>query len=361
MLTIEERIKEIEEILAKTPHHKATNHFIGRMRAKIAKLKDELWQKGSGGGGGSPAGGGFAVAKTGDASVVLVGFPSVGKSTLINRLTNAQSKVAAYDFTTLDVIPGMMDYKGAKIQIFDLPGIIGGAASGKGRGKEVISVVRSSNLVVIIVDPKYINKLDDIKKELFDAGIRLDTQPPKINFNKENSGGVRLTSNLNLAFDLQTVKEIAQEFRFNNGEIVVKEMVTMDQLIDAFSRNKVYLPSLTVFNKADLLPKGKKVFGFDLIISADKGEGLDQFRQLVWQKLNLVRIYLKRPDGTADLENPLIIRQGQNFKQILEKISICNKDTFIRAKINGPGAKFPNQEVPLTFIPQEGTIVEFSS
>jgi len=356
MLTNEERIKEIEAVLAKTPHHKATNHFIGRMRAKIAKLKDELWQKGGGGGGG-----GFAVAKTGDASVVLVGFPSVGKSTLINKLTNAQSKVAAYDFTTLDVIPGMMDYKGAKIQIFDIPGIVSGAASGKGRGKEVISVVRSSDLVVIMVDLKYMNKTDDIKKELFDAGIRIDVQPPKISLNKENSGGVRLTSNLNLPFDLQTAKEIAQEFRFNNGEIVVKEMVSMDQLIDSFARNRVYLPSMTIFNKADLLPKGKKINGFDLLISADKGEGLDKFRELVWQKLNLARIYLKRPDGTADLENPLIIRLGQNFKKILEKISICNKDSFINAKINGPGAKFPNQEVPLTFIPQEGTIVEFCS
>lgn len=358
MQTIEERIKEIEAVLAKTPHHKATNKFIGLMRAKIAKLRDELWQKGSGGGGG---GGGFAVAKTGDASVVLVGFPSVGKSTLINKLTNAGSKVGAYDFTTTDVVPGMMDYQGAKIQIFDIPGIIGGAASGKGRGKEVISVVRSSDLVVILVDLKYMGKTDEIKKELFAAGIRLDSQPPKISFNKENSGGVRLTSNLSLPFDLQTAKEISQEFRFNNGEIVVKEMVSMDQFIDSFSRNRVYLPSLTVFNKADLLPKGKKVFGFDLLISADKDIGLDQFRQLIWQKLNLARIYLKRPDGTADLDNPLIIRQGQNFKQILEKISICNKETFIDAKINGPGAKFPNQEVPLTFIPQEGTIVEFCS
>lgn len=356
MQTIQERIKEIEVVLSKTPHHKATNHFIGRMRAKIAKLKDELWEKSAGGGGG---GGGFAVAKTGDASVVLVGFPSVGKSTLINKLTNAQSKVAAYDFTTLDVIPGMMDYKGAKIQILDIPGIISGAAIGKGRGKEVISVVRSSDLVVIIVDPKYMDKANDIREELTDAGIRLDVLPPKVSLNKENSGGIRLTSNLNLSFDLETLKEIAQEFRFKNGEVVVKETVNMDQLIDVFIGNRVYLPSIMVLNKIDILPKGKKIFGFDLMMSADKGEGLEQFRQLVWLKLNLARVYLKRPDGTADLENPLIIRLGQNFKQILEKISICNKETFISAKINGPGAKFPNQEVALTFVPQEGTIVEF--
>ncbi|VDO72049.1 unnamed protein product [Heligmosomoides polygyrus] len=67
------------------------------------------------------------------------GFPSVGKSTLLSNLAGVYSEVAAYEFTTLTTVPGVIRYKGAKIQLLDLPGIIEGAKDGKGRGKQVIA------------------------------------------------------------------------------------------------------------------------------------------------------------------------------------------------------------------------------
>jgi uncharacterized protein len=77
------------------------------------------------------------VQRYGDGRVALIGFPSVGKSTLLSELTSTESEAAAYEFTTLTCIPGVIHYKGTKIQLLDLPGIIEGASQGKGRGRQV--------------------------------------------------------------------------------------------------------------------------------------------------------------------------------------------------------------------------------
>lgn len=80
---------------------------------------------------------GFDVARSGDGRVAMIGFPSVGKSSLLNELTDTESMAAGYEFTTLTCIPGNVMYNDTKIQLLDLPGIIEGAAYGRGRGREV--------------------------------------------------------------------------------------------------------------------------------------------------------------------------------------------------------------------------------
>ena len=122
--------------MARTQKNKATSYHLGLLKAKLAKYRRELIAPAKSGGGGG-AGEGFDVRRTGDARIGLVGFPSVGKSTLLTKLTGTYSEVAAYEFTTLTAVPGIIRYKGAKMQLLDLPGIIEGAKDGKGRGRQV--------------------------------------------------------------------------------------------------------------------------------------------------------------------------------------------------------------------------------
>ncbi|KAJ8610748.1 hypothetical protein MRB53_038390 [Persea americana] len=111
MATTVDKIKDIETEMARTQKNKATSFHLGQLKAKLAKLKKELLTPQGGGGGG---GVGFDVARTGVASVGFIGFPSVGKSTLMSRLTGQHSEAAAYEFTTLTTVPGQVMYNGCQ-------------------------------------------------------------------------------------------------------------------------------------------------------------------------------------------------------------------------------------------------------
>ena len=359
-MDISEEIFQLEEKIRQTPYHKGTEHQIGRWRARIAKLKSQMWGRQTKKAGG---GQGYAVKKSGDATVVLVGPPSVGKSALINRLASTKSKVGSYDFTTLSVIPGMMKYKGAMIQIFDIPGLVQGAAQGRGRGREILSVVRTADLILAMVDLEKIKMVDKIKKELREFGIRLGEEPPKVRIKKTSRGGVKITTATPLSqISSLTIQELAKEFRLHNAEVVVKEDISLGRMIDFLMGNRLYLPHLVVVNKIDLLEKGKKLpisEDSPLFISAQKDKGLKELKKAIWQKLDLIRVYLKPKDRPANLDEPLVIKKETNLKTILEKMTIPNKEEIKRAKIYGPGAKFEGQEVSFSFQPQEGTMISF--
>lgn len=195
-MTTAQKISEIEAEMARTQKNKATSYHLGLLKAKMAKLKRELIEGGAGKGKGGPAakGEGFDVSKSGDARIGMIGFPSVGKSTLLTKLTGTESKVASYEFTTLTCIPGVLQHKGTKIQLLDLPGIIEGAKDGKGRGKQVIAVGRTCNLIVIVLDatkPMVHKRI--IEHELEGFGIRLNKTPPNIEFKRKEKGGISIT------------------------------------------------------------------------------------------------------------------------------------------------------------------------
>lgn len=345
MLTIDEQIAQIEEVLRKTPHHKATNGFIGAMRAKIARLRDREMDSSSRHGGG---GSGFQVKKQGDATVVLVGPPSCGKSTLINQLTNAESKVAPYAFTTVTVVPGMLKHNEAYIQILDIPGLIEGAGHGKGRGREVLSVARAADLLIVMTDVERIDLIPKMMAELSAAGIRINQKPPDVLIEKRVEGGLEIASNIKQDLDKDAIAEIAREYGIKNGTIRLKEKVTFERLFDAFAENRVYIPSIFVVNKIDSqdIDAGEYVG-----ISAEKGIGLDKLIETIWKTLAFVTVKLE--DGH------IIMKRGDSLADVAEKIGSDFAAEHKLVKIWGPGAKFPGQEVSLETKVENGMQVKF--
>ncbi|HTT14942.1 MAG TPA: GTPase [Thermoplasmata archaeon] len=348
MSSLEEQITEVEDEIRRTAYNKATQGHIGRLKAKLAVLRIERETRAKGKGGGT----GYAVRKSGHATVGLVGYPSVGKSTLLNRLTAAESETGAYDFTTLTIIPGMLRWGGASIQVLDMPGLVPGAARGRGRGREVLSVVRSVDLILFLIDPEHTD-LRALVNELEGAGVRINQRPPRVVVQRGERGGLTISSTVkltHLAGGLAT--QIAREFGLHNGAIVFREDATADQLIDVLAGNRVYVRALIAVNKAELLsPAERERMRADLkpyeplYVSARTGEGVEQLVDRVGEALRFIRIFLKPPGRPADMDEPLILRQDDTIGELLRRLPGELDHTFRSAQVWGPSARFPGQTV----------------
>ncbi|MFP4116011.1 MAG: OBG GTPase family GTP-binding protein [Candidatus Aenigmatarchaeota archaeon] len=359
-MPLDEEIKEVKEKLRETPVNKSTETERARLKSKIARLKEEKEQKQKEG---STSGQGYATQKRGDATVCLVGPPSVGKSTLLNKLTNAESEVASYDFTTLDVVPGMMEFRGAKIQILDVPGLIGGASDGKGRGKEVLSVVRNSDLLVIMVDEDRLELLEEIKGELYRAGIRLDEDPPAMKVEKKGEGGIDISKPGSVELAEEAMKEVLEKHGFVNCKVIVREDLDLDEFIDGIMNNRVYLPSITCINKVDSLTSSqhrrlKEENSDSLFISAKERENLGGLKERIWEELELMRIYTKERGKEPDRDEPLIVQGSSEVKDVIEKIDRDFKGEFKYAKVWGDSADFGGQKVGVDHKLEDEDVVE---
>lgn len=360
MADYSEKIKELEDQIKKTKYNKKTQHAIGLYKAKLAKLKEAEFKRSSGG----KKGEGYSVRKSGDATVILVGFPSVGKSTLLNILTGAASPVASYEFTTLDVIPGTLNYESAQIQVLDVPGVVHGAAMGRGRGKEVLAVMRSADLAIVLIDSLRPEHHQALLKEIYDSGLRLNQEPPDVKIKKTARGGVRVGTTVRLTrTDKRTIQDVLREFKINNADVVVRTNITIDQLIDVVEKNKVYIPAITVLNKIDLIGEKriaelKKKIKPDLCISAQQNIGVEEIKDLMFKKLKFIRIYCKEVGKKADLDVPLILKEGSTIKTMCEKLHKDFVSKFKFSRLWGPSAKFDGQKFMLGHKLKDKDIVE---
>ncbi len=354
---VEERIKELEERLESTIPNKHTQRSINFIKAQLAKLRDEQIRIASSKKGG---GRGFGIKKAGDAQIAFIGFPSVGKSSLLNLLTegHTHSKVASYDFTTVTAIPGMMNIESAKIQLIDLPGIILGAAEGKGRGKEVLAVARSAELILIILcflpdGTINFSDLDKIRKELFNAGIRLNQRPARIVIKLRESGGVHFTSKGHQIMDKDEVKTLMNDLGYRNAGVYFAEPdISPDILIDHMLGNRVYTKELVVINKSDLMKTQIRekeitdIIGHDrwILISAKNQENINTLRLKIFQELNLIKIYLKPPKQEVDMREPIIMHGGDTIEALCRRLHKDFIEQFRYAMIWGDTAKHPGQK-----------------
>ena len=355
LATIDEQIKSLEEEISKTKYNKATQGHIGKLKAKIAALRErkEKAQAHAKSSGGGP---GFEVKKSGDASVALVGFPSVGKSSLISQLTDVESEAGNFAFTTLTCIPGILHHRGATIQILDLPGLIKGAAEGKGRGREILNVIRSCDMVLYVVDPFQDSHFDILDMELWKSGMRLNQAKPQVFITRTDRGGIVVRSTLEQTnLTDEEIQSIIRSFGMVSANVTLRTDVTDDHIVDTLAGNRIYSEAVVVLNKVDLasekdlekarsmLPEGWPV----LPVSAKTGQGIEEMKDFIFDNLNFMSIYLKPQGQEADLIEPLIVKNTSTVRDVCVKLHRDFERKFRYARVKGPSAKFDWQRVGL--------------
>ena len=360
MATIEEQIKELEEQISKTKYNKATEGHIGKLKAKIARLAMEDEKRKSSKGNTK----GFYVKKAGNATVALVGFPSVGKSTLLNQLTGAKSEVGAYHFTTLDVVPGVMEYNHAKIQILDMPGLIKDASRGKGRGREVIAAARSADVILLVVDV-FNPDISVLFNELYNAAIRLNQYKPDVTITGGDQGGIQVKPTVKLTkITAETIKDMTAAYGYVNATVVVREDINVEQMLDVLAGNRVYIKAIMAINKVDLvqhdeLQKAEEKNNMYRLfpVSAATGLGMDELKQGLYDTIDMIRIYLKPQGQEADMDVPLIVKRGNTIGDVCELIHRQFRSNFRYAMVWGKSAKFPGQTVGLDHVVMDEDVV----
>ncbi|KAJ3120306.1 Developmentally-regulated GTP-binding protein 2 [Nowakowskiella sp. JEL0407] len=356
-----EKIAEIEREINRTQKNKATEYHLGLLKAKLAKYRTMLLEPTGKSG---PKGVGFEVVRSGDARVALLGFPSVGKSTLLSKVTKTQSEAAGYEFTTLTCIPGKIHYNGADIQLLDLPGIIEGAAQGKGRGRQVIATAKTADLILMMLDAtKGGRQRQLLEAELEAVGIRINTHKPNIYFKIKKGGGLSFNATTKLTYlNERIVYSILHDYKIHNAEVLIREDATVDQFIDVVLGNRKYIKCLYCYNKIDQI----SIEEVDrlarepntVVVSCESDLNIDYLIDQIWRQLSLIRVYTKKRGEFPDFDGGLILPANQTVEQVCKAIHRSLVDDFSYALVWGVSTKHNPQRVGLSHIVEDEDVIQ---
>jgi len=256
--------------------------------------------------------------------------------------------------------------------MLDLPGIIEGAAGGRGRGREVIAVARSSDLVIMVLDgarEQNNQHRNILEAELETMGIRLNKRPPDIYYKKKVTGGVKFNATVPLTKmgddPSDTVTRVLNSYRIHNAEVLFRDDCGVDELIDCIEGNRKYVRCLYVYNKVDTLSieevdeLARKPDS--IVISVHMQMNLDRMLLKMWDYLGLIRIYTKRRGQPPDLKDPIVLsseRDGLSVEAACKCISKELLDIFNFALVWGRSTKYYPQRVGLQHVLMDEDVIQ---
>ena len=308
--TAEEKLTALREMWVILPKHKASEKVQADLKSRISELSDQIEQEKLGPKKAAP--GTFKIPRQGAGTVVLLGPPNAGKSTLLAKLTKASPAIAPYPFTTREPIPGMMDYEDVRVQLIDLPPITADHYE-----PFITDITRAADAALLFLD-----LADD---------------------------------------DGPTATEAVLERLKRSRRVLVRERPEQDDDPATFM-----IPTLLVMTKVDdeaadiRLEIARESFNDrfpTLLVSAERGDGMSELRQAIYQRLGVMRIYTKQPGKPADMASPYTCPIGSTVQEFAGYVHRDFEEGLKSARVWGTGV-FDGQTVGRDHILHDLDVVE---
>ena len=306
----EEKLEALREMLALLPKHKGTEKLQADLRKRLSKLEDESAHVAKSGHHGPDVG---HVKREGAGQWVLLGPPNAGKSSLLKALTHAHPEIAEYPFTTRLPQPGMMPFEDVQVQLVDTPAVAAGHTE-----SWLPNLARNADGLVLVIDPT----ADDVE-EAWRALLELLDRArvwPKGRAPPQDASPLLLAKPVFLVLNKRDADA--------DGTFAELALETTGRDLPAFR------------------------------VSAERGEGLEALRPLLFKELHRVRVHTKEPGHKADLGRPFVLPEGATVGDLA---TLVHQDLAARlkfARIWGSHARFDGQQVDRHHPLADGDVVE---
>ncbi len=284
-----DRIREVRALLAELPDYR-NGPYADLRKSLLAEIEDTRVRSSA------VHRDSIAVRREGAAQIALVGPPNVGKSSLLQALSEIQIKTGDYAFTTLRPIPALTRIGGVLVQLVEIPGLIEGAADDRGGGRALLGVLRFADAIVYCGradgDP---HDLEVVRAEVAAAGIE---KPSLIAATRADEAPASAIERLRARAD-----------------------------------------------------------GLDVVaVSVLDETSLDAIRDAIWELTGLIRVQL-RTNGFTEAE-PLALEPGSTVADVADHVHHELGASFSGARVRGPSARFDDQRVGRDHVVADGDIVE---